>query len=78
MVENRLGAINQMRLLEAYCSELSMPCGFWLNEVRSQDAEVVRTNEEALASLKIPTWATQRYEENPQCVNLSWAEEVGQ
>ncbi len=78
VVENRLGAINQMRLLEAYCSELSMPCGFWLNEVRPQKEEVIRTNEEALASVKIPTWATQRYGKEPKCMDFSWAGEVGQ
>ncbi len=78
VVENRLGAINQMRLLEAYCSELSIPCGFWLNEVRPQKEEVIRTNEEALALAKIPTWATQRCGKEPQSVDLSWAGEVGQ
>ncbi len=76
VVENRLGAINQMRLLEAYCSEIPMPCGFWLNEVCPQGAEIVRTNEEALALAKIPTWATQRHAAEPKWMDLSWAGKV--
>ena len=73
VLENRLGAINQMRLLEPYCQSLTMPCGFWLNEVRIQQKATVHTNEEALRSATMPTWAKQRHGEEPTDLDLSWA-----
>lgn len=76
VLENRLGAINQMRLLEAYCRELPMVCGFWLNEVSSQGEETIRANEAALALSKIPTWATQRHDEEPEYINLAWTKDI--
>ena len=68
VVENRLGAINQMRLLEAYCRELPMPCGVWLNEVDPQNPDVLSANEEASTMLRIPTWANQRHGQEPELV----------
>jgi len=75
VVENRLGAINQMRLLDAYCQDLSIPCGFWLNEALPQEIEVIRTNEKALSSLARSTWGIQRHGKEPAQVDLSWANE---
>ena len=75
VLENRLGAINQMRLLEPYCQPLSMPCGFWLNEARVQGMDTTYVNEEALCSAMIPTWARQRHGEEPTNLELSWASE---
>ena len=75
VLENRLGAINQMRLLEPYCQPLSMPCGFWLNEARVQGMATIHTNEEALLSSTIPTWAKQRHGEEPTNLDLSWSSE---
>ena len=76
VLENRLGSINQMRLLEAYCSELPMACGFWLNEVSPQDSEVSLANEDALASSKIPTWAIQHHDEPPAFMDPPWEREI--
>lgn len=78
VVENRLGAINQMRLLEAYCSELPMPCGVWLNEVDPQKNDVLSVNEEALATLRMPTWATQRHGEEPKLIDFPFSGETAQ
>lgn len=75
VLENRLGAINQMRLLEPYCQPLPMPCGFWLNEARVQGMATIHTNEEALLSATIPTWAKQRHGEEPTNLDLSWTSE---
>lgn len=76
VLENRLGAINQMRLLESYCQKLPMACGFWLNEVRPQREETIRTNEAALAFSKMPTWAIQRHDSEPECLDLPWARDI--
>lgn len=75
VVENRLGAINQMRLLDAYCQDLSIPCGFWLNEATPQELEVIRTNDAALSSMARSTWGIQRHGQEPTQVDLSWANE---
>jgi dethiobiotin synthase len=72
VVENRLGTINQTRLLESYCNELPMPCGFWLNEVRPQKKEVIYANEETMDMSEIPVWATQRHGEKPKYMDLTW------
>ncbi len=72
VVENRLGAINQMRLLESYCKEFSNPCGFWLNEVRPQNQEVLSSNEAYAKGSKIPLWATQRHGDKPKYLEMNW------
>ena len=72
VVENRLGAINQMRLLESYCKEFSNPCGFWLNEVRPQNQEVLSSNEAYAKRSKIPLWATQRHGDKPKYLEMNW------
>lgn len=72
VVENRLGAINQMRLLESYCNEFSKPCGFWLNEVRPQNHEVISSNEEYAKLSRIPLWATQRNGDKPKYLEINW------
>ena len=72
VIENRLGAINQMRLLESYCNEFSNPCGFWLNEVRPQNQEVLSSNESYAKVSKIPLWATQRHGDKPKYLEMNW------
>ncbi|MFP6854458.1 MAG: dethiobiotin synthase [Opitutales bacterium] len=76
VLENRLGAINQMRLLEAYCSALTMPCGFWLNEVRTQESEIVNVNKGALLESTLPIWATQRFGKEPVFTDISWLNKI--
>lgn len=50
VVENRLGAISQARLLAAYCATKGVPAPhFWLNEIRAQSEGVLASN-----ALEIP------------------------
>lgn len=56
---DRLGAINQARLVAAYARASQLPAGLWLNEVEPQSEEVRQSNREALSSLSL--WATQGF-----------------
>lgn len=61
VLEDRLGAINQARLLDAYARAKGLRnVGFWLNEVVPQSALVHRSNREAIQKLTTPLWAVQR------------------
>ena len=78
VVENRLGAINQSRLLDAYAHSKKLPAGFWLNEIQAQDKTVHQSNLEALHSLKAPLYAIQRFNDRePKILSLRWREWLG-
>ena len=72
VVEDRLGAINQARLLGAYARSKGLQSGFWLNEVTKQTAAVRQSNREAIEALKNPPlWAMQSFEnEQPEFLRL--------
>ena len=54
VVENRLGAINQSRLLEHYAKMKQLPAVFVLNTIHALDEVVDASNREALAFLSYP------------------------
>lgn len=58
VVENRLGAIHQARLLTHYATARGLPWHLILNQVRPQPPEVLAANAASLARLELTPWAT--------------------
>lgn len=58
---DRLGGINQARLVTAYAKARNLHAGLWLNELQPQPDDVRLSNREGLFDL--PLWATQRHNE---------------
>src|SRR5690606_23617296 len=56
---DRLGGINQARLILAYANNAGLNAGIWLNETETQPAEIRQSNRAGIATL--PVWATQRF-----------------
>ena len=56
VVENRLGAINQARLLEYYVKDINIHKGFWLYNVNNLDQKVEDSNLREINKLKAPLW----------------------
>jgi dethiobiotin synthetase len=61
VVENRLGVLNQARLLASRLGDCAIPCGLWLNETCPLDSITRSANEQGLSRETLPVWATQRY-----------------
>lgn len=77
VVADRLGAINQARLLAAYAVARGLPqAGLWLNEVQGQTCpDVRRSNARALGggAAAVPLWAIQNYGELwPKMICVPW------
>lgn len=62
VVQNRLGAINQARMLTNYAPHSKIPTGIWFNDRISVDDEVTSSNYLELANLSIPIWGHQLYQ----------------
>jgi len=60
VVENRLGAIGQARMLVAYASAKGLRGGVWLNERVPQDEAVRQATREGVDACGWPLWADQR------------------
>lgn len=63
VIQNRLGAINQSRLIEAYIPEAFEKVGFWLNDTAGRDPLITHSNLKALNTLKRPLWAHLGFEQ---------------
>ena len=61
VIENRIGAINQSRLLDNYASTISAKRGFWLNSKTPTHAETENSNIHEISFLKTPIWHVQRH-----------------
>ena len=61
VVEDRVGAIGQARMLYAYARAKGLSCGVWLNEIREQDLVARNATHDGVRSSGIPLWATQRF-----------------
>jgi dethiobiotin synthetase len=57
VVENRLGAINQGRLLARYTKGRRIQAGFILNEIDLQRVPVAASNALAFEQMELPLWA---------------------
>lgn len=60
VVPDRLGAINQARLLWSYAEGHSLPAGLWFNEHERQDEEIRQSNQDGVAAFALPVWGRQR------------------
>lgn len=62
VVENRLGAIHQARVLTAYAPHSKITTGIWFNDRMPVDHDVTSSNYSELANLSIPIWGHQTYQ----------------
>jgi dethiobiotin synthetase len=62
VVQNRLGAIHQARVLAAYTPYSKITTGLWFNDKIPVDNDVTYSNYSELANLSIPIWGHQSYE----------------
>ncbi|WP_309383616.1 dethiobiotin synthase [Cerasicoccus frondis] len=74
VVGDRLGAINQARLLAHYAGAKGLPAGWWLNEAQADAAAEIRLiNQDVLTQLAFPLWAVQDYGmELPRKLEAPW------
>jgi dethiobiotin synthetase len=62
VVQNRLGAIHQARVLTAYAPYSKITTGIWFNDTMPVDHDVTHSNYTELANLSIPIWGHQLYQ----------------
>mgnify|MGYP001311583223 CR=1 FL=1 len=73
VVENRLGMLNQVRLLASRVCDLGVPYGFWLNEVHVQSEAILSANRRAIARETFSVWAEQRHGSlEPEQTHFPW------
>ena len=73
VVENRLGLLNQVRLLSARLKDSSIPFGLWLNQIVPQDPVLLDANLRALEREPLPIWAMQSDgQQSPSMTNFPW------
>ena len=71
VVEDRVGAVGQSRMLCAYAKGL--PSGLWLNERESQTNTDRASTRRGIEQLELPLWAVQNYgEREASLLNLDW------
>lgn len=58
VVEDRVGAIGQARLVYEYASAKSLNCGIWLNELKPQDSQNKMGTLSGIQNLGIPIWGS--------------------
>lgn len=62
VIQNRLGAIHQARVLTAYSPYSEITTGIWFNDCMPVDNDVTESNYSELANLPIPIWGHQLYQ----------------
>ncbi len=62
VVQNRLGAIHQARVLTAYTPYSKITTGIWFNDRMPVDDDVTYSNYTELANLSIPIWGHQLHQ----------------
>jgi len=74
VVEDRLGAINQARLLAAWAHAHDLTGGWWLNQARrGADPAVSAVNRDTLSELEGPLWAVQSFDTlEPEWIETRW------
>ena len=81
VVPDRLGAINQARLVWDYARRRGLRAGLWLNETESADADVRAANRAGLAGCGLQPLAFQRWNEplpeEPEMVRARLLEAAG-
>ena len=73
VVENRLGLLNQIRLLSARLKDSSITYGFWLNQIFPQDQVLLDANLRAIERDSFTIWAKQDDgKQSPSMTNFPW------
>lgn len=67
VVQNRLGAIHQARVLTAYAPFLKIKTGIWFNDSTPVESDVTQSNYSELTHLSIPIWGHQPYKKRELC-----------
>jgi len=62
VIQNRLGAIHQARVLTAYAPYSKITTGIWFNDSLPVNDNVTNSNYSELANLSIPIWGHQLYQ----------------
>lgn len=62
VVQNRLGAIHQARVLTAYAPYSKITTGLWFNDVTPVENTLTHSNYSELSDLSIPIWGHQSYQ----------------
>ncbi len=62
VVQNRLGAIHQARVLTTYAPYSKIATGIWFNDIIPVEEDVTYSNHTELANLPIPIWGHQQYQ----------------
>lgn len=62
VVQNRLGAIHQTRVLTAYAPHAKITTGIWFNDCTPVSEDVTHSNYAELTNLSIPIWGHQLYQ----------------
>lgn len=72
VVEDRLGAIGQARMVHAFAKQAGLDAGILLNQFRPVDASTRRSNFETLEALGVPIWARQEEGDVPVEILVSF------
>src|SRR5262249_38090200 len=67
VVQNRLGAIHQARVLTAYAPHAKITTGIWFNDKIPVDNDITSSNYIELSNLPIPIWGHQLYQSQALC-----------
>jgi len=62
VVQNRLGAIHQARVLTAYAPHSKITTGIWFNDSLPVEKDITSSNYSELANLPIPVWGHQSHQ----------------
>lgn len=62
VVQNRLGAIHQARVLTTYAPYSNITTGIWFNDSTPVNKEITYSNYSELAKLSVPIWGHQLYQ----------------
>lgn len=74
VVADRLGAINQARLLAHYVGSVGKRAGWWLNQADPDVTGTIRaSNETTLSEINFPLWAVQDHQApSPRRLSVDW------
>lgn len=68
VVEDRVGAIGQARMLHAYAREKGLSGGIWLNEIKEQSEDERAASLDGILNCGLPLWATQERGNERACL----------
>ena len=72
VVDDRLGAINQARLVANYCHAKGiLVAGIWLNAAHTNlDPAIAASNRAGIANVGVPLWGESRFGDGPDAVRI--------